>query len=124
MKNFIIKMKDNYVINKVRRTHIPVFDGSPVVRKNIIFSGRVQKVGFRLEIYELAKRLNLTGFVMNMDNGDVVLEAQGENDRIVFLVEHMESLKRAKVINVATKELQKIEENEFIDTRHSAGQKG
>ncbi|HNZ83120.1 MAG TPA: acylphosphatase [Sedimentibacter sp.] len=100
MNNYIKGIKNKYVINKVQNTRIPDFKPSKISRSLIIFSGRVQKVGFRLEIYELAKRLNLTGSVSNMKNGDVRLEIQGEKEKILFLTGHMRSLKRAKVRNV------------------------
>ncbi len=80
--------------------------GSPsVVRKKIMFSGKVQRVGFRYETYILAGELNLTGWVRNKDNGKVELEVQGERDNISFLVSHMKSLKRARVAHVRIDEI-------------------
>ncbi len=43
-------------------------------RYNIIVSGRVQGVGFRYFVQTLAGRLNLKGWVKNLDNGDVQME--------------------------------------------------
>lgn len=80
-----------------------------------MFTGRVQKVGFRLEVYEMAKRLGLTGYVVNMDNDKVEMEVQGESEKIHFLIKHMKSLKRAKVTNTSIREIPiKINEKEFI----------
>lgn len=94
---------------------MPHFGLSPIVRKNVMFSGRVQKVGFRLEVYEMAKRLDLTGYVLNMDNDKVETEVQGESEKILFLIKHMKSLKRARVTNVSIREMPiKINEKEFI----------
>jgi len=70
-----------------------------------MFSGRVQKIGFRLEIYELAKRLNLIGWVKNRNDKNVEAEIQGENDKINFLIKYMKSLKRASVQNVTINEM-------------------
>jgi acylphosphatase len=50
-----------------------------------------------LETYELAKRLELTGFCRNLENGDVLAELQGPEDKIRFLISFMESLKRIKI---------------------------
>ncbi|TJX32161.1 acylphosphatase, partial [Soehngenia saccharolytica] len=50
-------------MNQVKNLRLPDFKPSNILRKRIIFSGEVQNVGFRLEIHELAKRLNLTGWV-------------------------------------------------------------
>lgn len=90
-------IRDQYVINQVRRADIPEFAPSPICRYQIRFSGRVQKVGFRLEVFELANRLGLTGTCENIPNGDVYAELQGEENRIHFLISFMESLKRIKI---------------------------
>ncbi len=48
----------------------------------IIFKGRVQGVGFRYTCQLIAKENHLTGFVENLDNGDVKAEIQGNKDDI------------------------------------------
>ncbi len=48
------------------------------VRWNILFEGDVQFVGFRYTARVLAKRLGLSGWVRNLPDGRVELEAQGE----------------------------------------------
>ena len=101
LKSYFKRLIDGYVINQVKRVKLPIFKASPIVRKSIIFSGRVQKIKFRLEIYELAKRLNLTGWVKNRHNKTVEAEIQGESEKIIFMINHMKSLKRAFVHNVA-----------------------
>ncbi len=95
------RLRDGYVINQVKHIKLPNFNSSPNVRKSMIFSGRVQKVGFRLEVYELAKRLSLTGWVKNRNDKTVEAEIQGESDKITFLINYMKSLKRASVQDVA-----------------------
>ena len=42
-----------------------------MVRKHILFSGRVQGVGFRFTACSLARPLGLTGWVKNCYDGDV-----------------------------------------------------
>ena len=92
VKETFKKVRDWLVIDQVRRAKLPDFPESHVCRYRIIFSGRVQKVGFRLEVQEFAKRLGLTGFCENLPNGDVLAELQGEENKILFLVSFMESL--------------------------------
>ena len=46
-------------------------------RWRILFSGRVQHVGFRYTALYLARSLQLTGWVRNLPDGRVALEAQG-----------------------------------------------
>lgn len=98
--NYIKNLQNAYVINQVKQIKLPYFEPSPQVRKKIIFSGRVQKVGFRLEIYELSKLLNLTGWVRNRVDKNVEAEIQGENEKINFLIKFMQSLKRASVHHI------------------------
>jgi acylphosphatase len=113
--NYLKKIRDNYVINQVKNIVLPDFNPSPRTRKRIIFKGRVQKVGFRLEINELANRLYLTGWVINRNDKNVEAEIQGETDKILFLLKYMKSLKRASVQEVLTNELPILDsETDFI----------
>ena len=50
--------------------------------RHIIFTGRVQGVGFRFTAFHIAKRCRLTGFVRNLLNGTVEMVAQGASDDI------------------------------------------
>lgn len=112
--NYFKKVRNNYVINQVRKANIPHFEKDEMSRLEMMFSGRVQKVGFRLEVSELAKVLGLTGYCKNLDNGDVLAEIQGYEDRIQFLVSFMESLKRIKITDKKIEELVLKEEKGFI----------
>ena len=59
-------------------------------RYHIIYVGQVQGVGFRYTLSILAKRYNLTGYVKNLDNGNVEVEIQGE-DVDYFLKESLDN---------------------------------
>lgn len=62
-------------------------DGS-MRRLQVLFSGRVQGVGFRFTACRMAASFDVTGFVKNLMNGDVELVAEGrEQDLIDFLNE-------------------------------------
>ncbi len=45
---------------------------------HIVVSGMVQGVGYRYFVYRLAKRMNLTGWVKNLPNGEVEIEVEGQ----------------------------------------------
>ena len=45
--------------------------------KHIIFTGRVQGVGFRFTAFNIANRCQLTGIVRNMFDGTVEMTVQG-----------------------------------------------
>lgn len=96
----IKKMNNDYVIRQVHKIVLPFFDPSPVVQKHIVFYGRVQKVGFRLEVFELAKKLGLCGWVRNRKDGAVETQIKGEENKIRFLIQFMNGLKRARVSNI------------------------
>ncbi len=57
-----------------------------VVRKHFYFSGRVQGVGFRFQACMLARSLGLTGYVQNLWDGRVEMEAQGEEKLVWDLI--------------------------------------
>ncbi len=45
-------------------------------------SGRVQGVGYRYYCMGIARSLGLTGYVMNKDDGDVEIEAFGDEEKL------------------------------------------
>ncbi len=53
------------------------FEDMNTTRWHIYFSGRVQHVGFRYTAYYFCKDLYLTGWVKNLEDGRVEMEAQG-----------------------------------------------
>ncbi len=48
----------------------------------IIVTGKVQGVFYRQHTTEVARTLGLKGFVMNQEDGSVLIEAQGPPDKI------------------------------------------
>ena len=114
LKSRFKKFRNDYVLNQVKNVKIPDFDTSVVKRYEYIFSGRVQKVGFRLELSELSKRLGLVGYCKNLEDGSVYAHIQGEKNKIEFLVKFMESLKRMKITDKSIKELDLENDNDFL----------
>jgi acylphosphatase len=53
-----------------------------MIAQQIIFTGRVQGVGFRFTARRAASRRQLTGFVRNLPNGTVEMLAQGRSEDI------------------------------------------
>jgi len=52
-----------------------------------IVSGKVQNVGFRRFVQKTAQKLNLTGWVRNLDDGKVELVGVGPKQKIDFFVD-------------------------------------
>lgn len=84
-----------------------------VVRKHIIFSGRVQGVGFRYTACYLARPLGLTGWVKNLWDGDVEMEVQGDEASIARLVEGLHQGRFIRIERMETEMVPVIKESSF-----------
>lgn len=56
---------------------------------NATISGIVQGVGFRYFVHHIANRLNLKGYVKNLYNGDVYVEAEGDETSLNVLIKEL-----------------------------------
>lgn len=54
---------------------------------NILVKGRVQGVNYRATVQAKAHEFNLTGFVRNLNNGNVYIEAEGEQDGLSSFID-------------------------------------
>lgn len=61
-----------------------------MIRVHAVVTGTVQGVGFRYATYLEAQRLGLTGFVRNLPDGSVEVEAEGEADVVGQLMAWLE----------------------------------
>jgi acylphosphatase len=57
-----------------------------VYHETVHFSGRVQGVGFRYSVLQVAKEYEVCGFVKNLTDGRVYLEVEGSRNEIAELV--------------------------------------
>ena len=55
---------------------------SGVYHATVFFSGRVQGVGFRYQTLQVAKEFEISGWVANLPDGRVQLEAEGRPDEV------------------------------------------
>lgn len=116
-RSLVERFRDWYVLNHVEQVEIPEFKPDRICRYRIRFSGRVQNVGFRMEAAQIAQKLGLTGFCENLSDGDVLAEFQGPENRIIFLVAFMESLKRIIIEHKVTEEVPVIPQASGFDCR-------
>ena len=80
-------------------------------RYYIIYKGQVQGVGFRWRLMQIAHKYNLTGYVVNLDNGNVATEVQGEGvDE--FLKESLEQDYYIVINDYAVKEIELLNNEE------------
>ena len=61
------------------------------IRRHIIFYGYVQGVGFRWKAKHTAQRYGISGWVRNLDDGSVEMEAEGTSRDIDDLTEALEN---------------------------------
>ena len=59
-------------------------------RVHVIVSGLVQGVGFRYFAVSLASKYQISGWVRNLYNGDVELEAEGTSERLQFFLQEVQ----------------------------------
>ena len=109
IKEKAIALRDGYVSRQVDRAKLPDFTPSPTRRVRLVFLGRVQKVGFRQEVCQLAERLALTGFCQNNPDGSVLAEIQGPSNRIEFFISFMSGLKRIRIRELRRQSLPLLE---------------
>lgn len=53
-----------------------------MIAKRVIFEGRVQGVGFRYTVKDLARGFDVCGWVKNLPDGSVELQVMGEPEEV------------------------------------------
>ena len=84
----------------------------------VIYSGRVQGVGFRWNAREIARRFPVVGYVCNLPDGTVELVVRGAPDRVR---EYLDAVARRFRNHMTGSDIQPIvlaEELESFDIRH------
>lgn len=71
----------------------------PLIRRAATVAGRVQGVSFRYHSERQARRLGLSGWVRNDDDGSVRLEVQGEDDAVAEFVDWLQTGPPAAVVD-------------------------
>ena len=114
MKEFIKQLFKS----RADEIEIEPVDLKNAVRKKITVSGRVQGVGFRMFTQGEAGKLRLTGWVKNLNNGDVTMEVQGAAEDIEELIARLKKGNGfSKVIDIEILELEiDREEKKFAIT--------
>jgi len=58
--------------------------------RHVFFEGRVQGVGFRWTVKNLARGYDVTGWVKNLPDGRVEMQASGDGDEVDAFIEAIE----------------------------------
>ena len=83
-----------------------------MIRKHIIFHGRVQGVGFRYWSCMIAPELGLPGGVKNLSDGPVEMEVQGSGMMISRLIHRLHNQRFVEITDMETTSIP-VKENEF-----------
>ena len=86
---------------------------SEMIRKHILFYGRVQGVGFRYHATYKASLLGLTGWVRNLEDGSVEMEVQGSPDQISELILHLYHQRFIRIDEMQEQKIPLKDEREF-----------
>lgn len=73
---------------------------SKTVRKHFFFKGRVQGVGFRYRAHSAASLYGITGWVKNLYDGSVEMEAQGKEEDINKMIQAIQSSRYIVIDNM------------------------
>ena len=83
------------------------------IRKHMIFSGEVQGVGFRYRAFVYAQELGLTGWVINLDDGRVEMEVQGERNHLSRLTDRLRESRWIRILDIEEQSIPVIKERGF-----------
>ena len=86
-----------------------------MLRRHILFFGRVQGVGFRFYSVSKARQLGLTGWVRNLYDGSVEMEVQGTEAEMDKLLQFLGQQRYISIEHMETKEIPLAEERDFIE---------
>lgn len=75
--------------------------GGTTKRMQVVFSGRVQGVGFRYTVCRVAETFEVAGYVRNLTNGDVEVVAEGAEQE---LVDFLNGIRGASIGRYVTQE--------------------
>ena len=73
------------------------------LRRHIIFYGAVQGVGFRYRAYHAANSLGVTGWVKNLWDGSVEMEAEGSEEAIDRMIMAIQRGTFVRIENISAK---------------------
>ncbi len=80
----------------------PELNFMPRDRRRVVFSGRVQGVGFRFTCHSLARGFPVAGYVRNLPDGRVELLAEGEDRELDAFLNAIEREMHSYIKSVQT----------------------
>ena len=90
----------------------------PAERRKILYSGRVQGVGFRWTASLIARRRGVDGFVRNLADGTVELVVQGERPVVTAFLSEVAAAMHAYIEKSDTDEISVQDDLAGFQIRH------
>jgi acylphosphatase len=90
----------------------------PQQRRACYYSGRVQGVGFRYTVQNIAQRYNVHGYVRNLPDGRVELVVEGDQGEIDHLVDDVNQRMHGYIKGIDTNTLPATGEFDDFYIRH------
>lgn len=84
-----------------------------MIREHMIFTGRVQGVGFRYKVCYIARHHGMTGFAQNEYDGSVTVELQGTKEQMDDLIQILQHDSYIQIDNVSREEIEIKKEKGF-----------
>lgn len=66
-------------------------------RRTVLYTGRVQGVGFRYTTQGIARRYDVTGYVRNLPDGRVELVAEGDRNELAAFLDDVRERMRTHI---------------------------
>lgn len=89
-----------------------------MIRRHFYFEGQVQGVGFRYRSAWLAGQLQLTGWVRNLSDGRVEMEAQGPPKDLDRMLVWLKNERFIKIRRVEVTEISIVEKEEKFQVKY------
>ena len=91
--------------------------GRELLRKRLVFRGRVQGVGFRWRARAAARNAGATGWVRNNFDGSVTMELQGDEAQIDRVVQSLDHDRYIRIDSLETRTIPVDPEERGFETR-------
>lgn len=89
-----------------------------MIRRKILFYGRVQGVGFRYRARYAAESLRLTGWVCNEEDGTVSMEVQGDEASIDRMLQMLQQDRYIDIVDMDIKNMVLQEDERSFEVRY------
>ena len=85
-----------------------------MIARRVIFSGRVQGVGFRYKTQEIARNYAVSGYVKNLPDGSVEVTCEGDAATLTSFIEQIKNSMARYIKDVQVEESQVQGQSQFV----------